>query len=108
MLDDLVDQEFPTLVVNHLMNLDADASVFFRREGLRLNPRIQLSELTGPVFPDRGFPQHPAAFHSVGPIDIRTHRGQNRLDFPPVERRVDPAKKVDPGHSSNMDIFEKR
>jgi hypothetical protein len=89
MMDDLIDKELPTLVVNHLVNLDPDSSIFFGCESLRLNARIKGLELTLPVIPHGVSTQHSAAFHPVRPIHVGVHRREDGFDFPAVERCVD-------------------
>jgi hypothetical protein len=92
MMDDLIDKELSTFVVNHLVDLDADSSIFFGCEGLRLNAGIKGLELTFPVIPHGVSTQHSATFHPVRPVHVGVHRREDGFDFPAVEGCVDSLK----------------
>src|SRR5688572_16545951 len=75
-LDHLIGEDIARAVTDHLMDIDHDVSSRFRSIGSRADVGIDEPPLPYPVLAHSVVPMDVPALHSVGPGDVRMHRGQ--------------------------------
>ena len=87
-LDSAVHEYVARQVPNHLVNVDHRSTGFILFEPYRLNVGINHPPLTPPVIAYLAVAVNSAALHAVGPVHIRMHHGQNRLDVPGIKGAI--------------------
>jgi hypothetical protein len=75
-------------IVDQLMDLDRDAAVGLLGEAIRLNLARDGGELPAPIVAHRRLADDPTALPGVGPIDLRVHQLDRRLDVAGVKCAV--------------------
>ena len=72
-------------VTHDLVHVDQNTAVALAMKGNRLDARIDLGPLLGPVVPDRLMTPDGAAFESLRPGYVLSHRRKGGVNVPRVE-----------------------
>src|SRR5205823_10007917 len=86
-----------------LIDRDRDAAIRACGEGDRLNHWIDRRPLTRPVVPHALMTMDAPALPGIGPVDVRSHLTQGRVDVPGVERRIGGPQALFPLHGGILD-----
>jgi hypothetical protein len=89
-------------VTDDLMHLNHDCARWVGKETPGLDSRIDLAPLPKPVLANGFATVDPAAFHAVGPIDVRVHGRQHRVNVMAIERVVCANEQFAIGHLKRL------
>src|SRR5687767_13274978 len=93
MLDHLICYNISSQIANDGMNISDNSPLLIGCEALRFDVRINQTPLASPVVTHSAMPLNTPAFHTIGPIYIRTHSSQNRINITGIECLVDLCEK---------------
>lgn len=88
MLYGAIEEEVSASIAHYLSNVHYGLSVSDICESYRLDVGIEDLPLAQPVVPDLGMSVNAAAFHSVGPVNVGMHQGQDGVDVAGVEGSI--------------------
>ena len=95
MADVVIGEDGSGEIADDLVNFDQDAAGVFRVEGDRLDVRVDLAPLLGPVGANFFGPADKAALERFRPGDVRGHGGEGGIDVPGVEGGIGGAEQFD-------------
>jgi len=100
MFDHAINENLPRQIANNLMDSDRNPAIAFLLECFRIHVGIDHAPLARPILTNTIMAMHGAAFHSIGPMNVRSHGCQGGLDRAPIERVVCAPQQFDVGSLS--------
>lgn len=92
MLNYLINENFPSQIPHHLVNIDLGSPAFIP-EPNRFYMRIKHLKLPPPVFADVIVSDLTSVIHCIRPVDVRLHQGKNCINIASIEGFVSGRKK---------------
>jgi len=84
----LVDQRIALAILDYLMDVHDDFTLWANRHAQRLNTRVDNCPLAEPIGSDAFVTVHGTAFHAIWPLDIRPHQREDIFDSSLVKRSI--------------------